>query len=330
MSTQIWTRLDYARKGKQVGHLYLPHSTHRSAYGGIPIPIGIVSGGDGPTVLLTAGTHGDEYEGQIALAKLLRRLQPDAINGRVIVLPMLNAPAARAGCRVSPLDQANLNRAYPGDPLGGPTAQIADYVATTLFPMAKVYQDFHAGGSSLDYLHFVSIRLSGNATLDARALAAARAFGAPRLLVWSHNPDRRLSTAQSNAQGIVSLGGEFGGGGKVSRQGVAMIERGTWRLLAHLGVIEATRETVAPALELEVTGRDDYVYAKADGLFEPAVDLGTTVAPGDLCGWLHDIEDPARPPDAHAFEQGGLVICQRHPGQARRGDCLAHLATPRR
>jgi predicted deacylase len=330
MSTQIWTRLDYMRKGRQIGHLHLPHSTHRSAYGGITIPLGIVAGGNGPTVLLTAGTHGDEYEGQIALAKLLRRLQPDEINGRVIVLPMLNAPAARAGRRVSPIDGGNLNRAFPGDPLGGPTAQIAHYISTVLFPITDVFQDFHAGGSSLDYLPFVSIRLSGDDGLDDRALAAARAFGAPRLLVWGHNPDLRLSTAQSNMQGIVSLGGEFGGGGGVSRSGLTLVERGIQRLLAHLGVIEAAATDVAPALELEVTGRDDYVYAMSNGLFEPAVELGQTVVAGEICGWLHDIDDPERSPQAHDFAHGGMVVCQRHPVLTQRGDCLAHLAVPRR
>lgn len=329
--TQIWTRLDYDRPGKQIGNLHLPHSVHRSAYGTLTIPLGIVAGGTGPTVLLSAGTHGDEYEGQIALAKLLRRLEPDAVNGRVIILPMLNAPAARAGMRTSPLDDGNLNRAYPGDPLGGPTSQIAHYVSQVLFPMTDVYQDLHAGGSSLDYAPFVSTRLSGKPALDAKALAAARAFGAPHLLVWSHSPDPRLSTSESNRQDIVSLGGEFGGGGTVARRGVEIVEHGLQRLLAHLGVIEADPAVPPPhrSVEIEVLGRDYYVYAEADGVFEPAVALGAAVAAGDHCGDMHSIDDPARLAVPHHFHHDGIVICQRHQGLAQRGDCLAHLATLR-
>lgn len=331
MTTQIWTRLDYERPGKQIGNLHLPHSVHRSAYGTLTIPVGIVAGGRGPTVLLSAGTHGDEYEGQIALTKLLRRLEPDMVNGRVIILPMLNAPAARAGLRTSPLDEGNLNRAYPGDPLGGPTAQIAHYVSSVLFPMTDLYHDLHAGGSSLDYLPFVSTRLSGKKELDERALAAARAFGAPHLLVWGHSPDPRLSTAESNRQGIVSLGGEFGGGGTVSRRGVEIIEHGLQRLLAHLGVIAADPALPPPpnCVEIEVLSRDYYVYAEADGVFEPAVPLGAKVAVGDHCGDLHAIDDPGRPALAHHFRHDGIVICQRHQGAVQRGDCLAHLASLR-
>ena len=37
------------------------------------IPLASVSRGEGPTVLLLAGNHGDEYEGQIAALKLLPR-----------------------------------------------------------------------------------------------------------------------------------------------------------------------------------------------------------------------------------------------------------------
>jgi hypothetical protein len=64
--------IDLEAPGKRVGHVRLPHSVHESAYGWIPIPIAVVRGGEGPTVLLTAGNHGDEYEGQIALLKLVR------------------------------------------------------------------------------------------------------------------------------------------------------------------------------------------------------------------------------------------------------------------
>lgn len=329
MSTQIWTRVDYDRPGRQLGSLHLPHSVDRSAYGTITIPLGVVSGGRGPTVLLTAGTHGDEYEGQIALTKLMRSFDPATLNGRLIILPMLNAPAARAGRRVSPLDGVNLNRAYPGDPLGGPTAAIAHYVSTVLFPMTDLYQDFHAGGASLNYLPFVSIRISGDADLDARALAAARAFGAPRLQVWAYSPDPRLSTSESNRQGIVSLGGEFGGGGAVCREGLAMIERGIPRLLAHLGMIERCDGPEGVPAELEVLDRDYYVYAETGGLFEPVVALGAEVAGGDPCGYIHLADDAARPAARQSFARSGIVVCQRHPGLVERGDCLAHLATSR-
>ena len=120
-STLIFTDIDYNRNGKQVDWLNLPHSVTRSAYGAISIPLAVSKNGDGPTVFLMAGNHGDEYEGQIVLCKLIRELEPRHIKGRVIIMPAANLPAAMASARVSPIDQGNLNRAFPGDPNGTPT-----------------------------------------------------------------------------------------------------------------------------------------------------------------------------------------------------------------
>ena len=65
--TQITATVDYAAPGKQVGWLRVPHSVTRSAYGVVPVPIAVFNNGEGPRILLTAGNHGDEYEGQIVL-----------------------------------------------------------------------------------------------------------------------------------------------------------------------------------------------------------------------------------------------------------------------
>jgi hypothetical protein len=70
--SRITTDIDFGRDGKQTGFLRLPHSVHRSAYGYIAIPLVAIRSGQGPRVLLTAGNHGDEYEGQIVLTKLAR------------------------------------------------------------------------------------------------------------------------------------------------------------------------------------------------------------------------------------------------------------------
>src|SRR5271167_4572408 len=107
-SSKITAEIDLERDGKQTGFLRLPHSVHRSAYGFLAIPIVSIRNGAGPRVLLMAGTHGDEYEGQVALTKLVRALSPDAITGQVIIIPMLNFPAAQAGMRTSPVDDGNL------------------------------------------------------------------------------------------------------------------------------------------------------------------------------------------------------------------------------
>ncbi|MBL8378916.1 MAG: succinylglutamate desuccinylase/aspartoacylase family protein [Burkholderiales bacterium] len=326
----IWTEVDYEREGKQVGFLHLPHSVTRSAYGTIPIPIAVLRNGEGPTVFLMAGNHGDEYEGQIVLNRMIRSLAPGQIRGRVIILPAANLPAAMDGARVSPIDGGNLNRAFPGDPNGTPTFAIAHYIQTVLFPMADFHHDLHSGGSSLDMLPFCSARLGADEELNEKALAALRAFGASLSFVWAYTADQRLSSAAAVAQGVVALGGEFGGCGRVSISGLKLVERGVRNLLAHAGVLKDWKiQNDGPTRMVELKGQDYYVYAPESGLFEPFCELGDTVAAGQPCGQVVFPDDPARDPVACHFKRAGLLVCKRHPGRVVRGDCVAHLATDR-
>ena len=58
--------------GKRFGHILLPWSRNDSAWGSIRIPIAIIANGSGPTVLLTGGNHGDEFEGPIIISEFVR------------------------------------------------------------------------------------------------------------------------------------------------------------------------------------------------------------------------------------------------------------------
>ncbi|MBM3518058.1 MAG: hypothetical protein FJX56_09355 [Alphaproteobacteria bacterium] len=329
--SRIWTEVDFAAPGKQVSYLHLPYSVTRSAYGTIAIPVAVIAKGEGPTVLLMAGNHGDEYEGQVTLTKLIRKLEPDDVRGRVIVLPAANLPAALAGARVSPLDGGNLNRSFPGDPDGGPTAQIAHYIDSVLLPMCSVWLDLHSGGSSLDYIPFASIHLSGDPALDERALQALRAFGSPLSMVWAFFDEPRMATGSAHKHKLVYIGSELGGTGSVNPEGVRVCEEGVIRCLAHMGVLQNQAKFAVPAAPrirlTELAGREYYVYAPDAGLFEPACRLGDTVREGQIAGHVHFVDDPAREAVPVYFRRDGLLVCKRHFGRCERGDCLAHLCT---
>lgn len=67
----------------------------------------------GPTVLMQAGIHGDEVAGVHALMEMLEEgLAPR--RGRLLVCPVMNAPAYRARQRAAP-GGLDLNRCFPGD-----------------------------------------------------------------------------------------------------------------------------------------------------------------------------------------------------------------------
>lgn len=326
--SQISTKIDYAKAGKQVGYLMLHHSVTRSAYGNIAIPIAVIKNGRGPTAFFMAGNHGDEYEGQVALVKLIRALDPAQIQGRVIILPAANFPAAMAGTRVSPIDQGNMNRSFPGHPIGTVTQQITHYIDSVLFPLADTFHDLHSGGGSLDYVPFVSVHQSKNPKISKMGRELLKVFGMPIALTWDVGTDGRFSPVAAMKRGVVALGGEFGGAGRVNTPVVHRIEQGLRNTLMHMGIMDTPKGWKAPPSPrmMRVPGQDFFVYAPDAGLFEPATQLGDVVKAGQLCGHVHFIDNPARAPEACHFETGGFVICKRHPGRVERGDCVAHLA----
>ena len=318
--------IDLEAPGKRLGHVRVPWSSHESAYGWIPVPICVIRGGPGPDVLLTAGNHGDEYEGQIALLKLLRELQHEQVRGRLIILPRLNLPAAAAGRRTSPLDDGNLNRVFPGQPEGGPTEQIAHFVTHALLPLTQASLDIHSGGSSLDYLPCMYLRVPGDATLRQRQLAAAEAFGLPLALLVEKPQTHRSLSAAALAQGHVHIATEIGGGATTRPSSQRACDDGVRRFLRHLGVLEQA-PTPAPAPRLmRVAGPAHHLDSPVRGLFEPAFELGQAVSQGERAGHIHFAEEPDRPPCSLHFERGGMVVCRRVNSLVAPGDCLAQLA----
>jgi len=331
LPSQAWSDVDFERDGKQVDHLFIPHSIHRSAYGHVAIPIVVLRNGAGPTVLLTAGNHGDEFEGQIVAGRIARALEASDIRGRLIIVPGLNFPAASSGSRVSPLDGGNLNRSFPGEARGTPTQQIAYYLHTVLMPMADVVIDLHSGGSSLDYMSTGFTHTCQDPERDRAALAAMRVFGAPLTMVFQDDDDPRRAFASALGNGCLYLSTELGGTGSVNVDNLSFSYAGTARLLAHFGILQRT-EALGPVRAPEKTRfvqiptRAHQLHASAAGIFEPHFKLGDEVRAGQLAGLTYSQHEPTREPMPSHFKADGFVICRRHPALVEAGDCLAHTA----
>jgi len=328
IKSRLSAEIVFDRDGKQTGFVRLPYSVHRSAYGWLPIPIACVARGEGPTVLVLAGNHGDEYEGQVALGKLIRSLDPAEVRGHIVILPSANFPAAMAGSRTSPLDGGNLNRLFPGDPSGGPTEQIAYYIESELLPRVDFVLDLHSGGSSLTYLPSTLGRRPETPESLEAATALMTAFGAPFGYLTNVPLDGPTITAAAARVGIRHMSTELAGGGQVTPSALRIAEGGIRRVLHALGALE----TPPPPAEYEtrlmqVSGQDYYCYAPDPGLFEPLVELGAEVEAGTPAGAIHPHDTPWREPAIAHFSRAGTVICKRVPGRVERGDCLYHLAT---
>ncbi len=319
--------IDLSAPGKHVGFLRLQWSDDERAYGIIPVPIAVIRGGDGPSALVSAGVHGDEYEGLAIARRLIAELEPADVPGRLIIMPAVNLPAVEARARTSPIDRQNMNRAFPGDPRSGPTAMIADFVERAVLPGLSVAVDLHSGGTKSIYAPCGYVYRLGDPAFRARKLAAAHAFGAPVTAVVDATSSGGSLSAACERHGVAMVATELGGGARLDREACAIGWEGTLNLLRHAGVLAGTPRESRTALH-HTAGPADFLMAPADGLFEAAFSLGDMVAEGQPAGRVWPMDDLTRPPVSVAFGAGGKVICARTMPMVRRGDFLGHLGRP--
>ena len=331
MHTGLVHRLDLERDGKVLDHLSMPFSIDRSPYFQVKVPVCVIRNGDGPSVLFMAGNHGDEYEGELSLARLIRRLDPTQIKGRVTVLPMANAPAVMAAKRCSPLDGGNLNRAFPGDPKGSPTSRLANFLEKELFPRHEVVFDIHSGGTSMEHLPVALIERDDDDDRHKRTLVLMKALGMAHSFVADNGAAAPTSLGAARRAGVIGLSGEFGGGGTATVDSMAITGRAIDNLLIALGIVEEPvlgqkSTAVEPTRMMSLTRHSQGIYATRRGWFEPAVRLGDHVAAGQLAGWYHDLERLETPEEELHFAEAGIVISRRLHTMCEAGDCLVQAA----
>ena len=325
--TRTSSNLDLDRPGRSVARIGLVQSTTPDVeYGVVPVPVVIVNGGDGPTVLLTAGTHGDEYEGQLLLQNLARTLTPAEVSGRVIIMPAINLPAVLDSSRISPLDNGNLNRAYPGDPDGTPTYALADYVTRYVLPHCTYAADLHSGGKASEYVPCGFMTRMPHGRDSAAQAAAMVAMGLPFTMVYDESTENRAMDTACDQAGVIMVSTELSGAGTVNIQTLRAARDGLTRMLHHWGVL---RQCEAPATTgtrfMDVNSAQSSVMAPGPGLFEPAVGLGEQVHAGDVVGWVHAVDNPDQPATPVLAEMDGTVVTRRVPPLVIRGNYVMSI-----
>ncbi len=327
----ISATVDFEADGVQHGFLKLPISTDESAWGAVMIPITVVKNGEGPTALLTGGNHGDEYEGITALLKLANSLKAEDVHGRVIIVPMMNVPAAQAGRRTSPMDGGNLNRSFPGDPDGGVTEQIADYFTRYLVPLCDMVLDLHSGGRTLDIIPFGASHQLDDKALQRQAVEGAKAFGAPTAMLMFELDAAKLFDTAVESQGKVFVATELGGGGSTNPERMAIAERGVRNFLVHFfdgrGLIDGELETPAePQVFVDMPDASCYVQSEHTGLLELTLALNDEVREGEVIARIYDMTRTGAEPVEYRAKRSGVLVARRFPSLVNMGDTIAVIA----
>jgi N-alpha-acetyl-L-2,4-diaminobutyrate deacetylase len=321
----IKSTIDLDKEGVSHGHLKLPYSHDKSAWGAIMIPITVIKNGNGPTALLTGGNHGDEYEGPIALYDLARRLDPRAVSGRIILVPAVNFPAFEAGKRTSPIDRQNLNRSFPGAPEGSVTSKIADFFTRELLPSADIVLDFHSGGRTLDFLPFAAAHFLPDASQQKRCVDAVTAFNAPYSMMMRELDATGMYDTTAEEMGKTLVTTELRGGGTATASTVAIAKRGVCNILRHANILSGPIE-IRDSIWLSMEDDKSFLRCEDGGLVEPHCDLGDAVKAGDPIVSVYPTHRCGLEPTIYYSAMDGILAGRHFPGLAKIGDNLAVIA----
>jgi len=312
--------IDFDKAGRQAGRLRLP-ADPSTGEGETFVPIVSIANGEGPTVLVSGGNHGDEYEGQIAALRLIRDIEPAQVSGRIIVVPVISTAASKAHSRFWP-SGANFNRAFPGSPDGPPIAQLAHFFSSVLFPASDAVIDMHSAGGTGWIVPCSHMCVPKDRAQRRAMLEAMEAWNSD--FHFFYTSDGNYLPNEAERQGKIVVTTELGGGSRIPVAVQELAWSGLTNVLRHLGVLEGevvTRASMGlpPATLVDcrfddgevggvVSGLFDNVVAPAGGLFEVLIEPGSPVAEGQAVGRVWSPDDPEQPPvDVSAPFDGYLM-----------------------
>jgi predicted deacylase len=271
-----------------------------------------------PLALLTAGVHGDEYEGPDALARVSRLLAKEDLAGSVIVVPVVNPLAFAAAQRLTPIDGKNLARCFPGCRDGSPTERLAYAIFESLVRPSTHLIDLHSGG--VEYVFTPVAGFYGSSSPHEPSYEAARRFGLDCL--WQLPETKGVLSCEAWKLGKTSIGCEYLGAGQLSPKGSEAYVRGILSCLAYWGILRGYE----PSPEAGEPYRNDWQLAESDGLFHAQVELGTAVREGDIVAVATDLR--GNPVQTFVAKTDGVVLGLRFKAWLRKDDWGVLIGTP--
>lgn len=263
----------------------------------LAMPVDIVAhavtgANDGPTLLLLSMLHGNEWFSVLILREIVQRLDPDALSGNVVAIPVVNTAAFVTGtrCIVDDSDEPDGNRTFGGI-YDWMTNQISRILEREFFSISSHLIDYHVSdwGSTMADVSYIEDFTDPDISARSREMALAYNFPVMHALkIHSGLRGPRTSSGFAGEQyKIPSIVAGVGGLGFGEAQEKTWLEQnvsGTFGVMKQIGMLAGEPERAARVLRV-----GDYwrVSPRVGGYLEPAIGLErqfTEIAKDELMG----------------------------------------------
>jgi uncharacterized protein len=279
---------------KRSGHLRVGEKAASS----INLPVTIIQGRkSGPKLAVLAGEHGCEYCGIFAAVRIIKDVQPETINGTLIVIPLANPPAfEERALFVNPIDAVNIYASYPGSKEGTISYIMASRIFSELTSNADYIIHLHGADYNESLVPFNYYAHTGNANVDTMSQKLASCFPVDYVLeaekpadVTTGSPKGTSYAAtatgtlygEASAKGIPSTMCESGREGKIEKNFVDIHYNGIINAMKLLGIMAG--EPVLRKDQKKLTSPVLVSNHKA-GIFNGLVEIGNKVTKDQKIG----------------------------------------------
>jgi hypothetical protein len=276
-----------ARGQKAAGTLEVPAGVDAA----LSIPVVVVHGlRPGPVLALVSGLHGTEYASIISLEKVIERLDPSALSGTVIVIPLVNVRSfEQKVAHVNPIDNKSMNRFYPGKVDGTQTERASYLITKQVVDRCDHLIDLHGGDLDESLRPYSYWTVTGNAVQDAFSKQMVLAFGLDHIIISADRPKDPAATRYlentASMRGKASFAAEAGYAGTVDTDDVEALAQGCFNVMRLLKMLPGTAPPVEHPVWIE---KVESVTSDQNGIFYPLVKRGTVVAQGMRLGYVTD------------------------------------------
>jgi predicted deacylase len=257
----------------------------------LSIPVVVANGAKpGPVLALVSGAHGTEYASIIALEKVIERIDPAALSGTVIVVPLLNIQSFEKKVpHVNPVDNKSMNRFYPGRMDGTQTERALFMMTREVVDKCNYLIDLHGGDLDESLRPYSYWPTTGNAQQDAVTKQMALAFGLDTIIIAADRPKdpaaSRYLDNTANTRGKPAIAAEAGYAGTVETDDVEALVSGCLNVMRYLKMLPGTATVVENPVWIENV---QTVSSDQNGIFYPLVKRGAYVAQGSKIGYVTD------------------------------------------